>query len=241
MIMTAPTAPTTDLTALEEATARLLTAVDALDDAAVGEPSALRGWTRGHVLAHLSRNADALVNVLAGRPMYPSDEARNDDIERDAARPAATHREDLRDSSARLHAAATELTDEQWGTVVTLRNGVTDVAASIPLRRWIEVELHHLDLSLGLSVAELPGVFLDRALDYLTARFAGHPDVRSLELRAEDGRRWRTGAAPEESVGGGAVVVVGTPAALVGWLSGRTTGSGLSITGGESLPVLPPL
>ncbi|MEO3752925.1 maleylpyruvate isomerase family mycothiol-dependent enzyme [Streptomyces sp. B6B3] len=238
--MTATTAPTTDLAALGEATARLLAAVDTLDDAAVGQPSALPGWTRGHVLAHLSRNADALVNVLTGRPMYPSEEARDADIERDAPRPAAAHRADLRDSAARLRATAAELTDERWGAVVTFRNGVTDVAASIPLRRWIEVELHHLDLALGLTVAGLPGAFLDRALGYLAARFAGHPDVRPLELRAEDGRHWRTGADPDESRAG-VVVVVGTPAALVGWLSGRTAGGGLSTTGGESLPALPPL
>jgi maleylpyruvate isomerase len=36
------------------------------------------------------------------------------------------------------------------------------------------------------------------------------------------------------------VVVAGTPAALVGWLSGRTPGSGLS-AGDGGLPDLPPL
>ncbi|MEV0474381.1 maleylpyruvate isomerase N-terminal domain-containing protein, partial [Streptomyces prunicolor] len=31
-------------------------------NASVAEPSRLPGWSRGHVLAHLARNADALVN-----------------------------------------------------------------------------------------------------------------------------------------------------------------------------------
>ena len=36
-----------------------------LDDARLHEPSRLAGWSRGHVLSHLARNADALVNLLA--------------------------------------------------------------------------------------------------------------------------------------------------------------------------------
>jgi Mycothiol maleylpyruvate isomerase N-terminal domain len=36
-----------------------------LDDARLREPSRLAGWSRGHVLSHLARNADALVNLLA--------------------------------------------------------------------------------------------------------------------------------------------------------------------------------
>jgi maleylpyruvate isomerase len=231
------TSPTTDLTALRDATDRLLATVGTLDDAAVAQPSLLAGWTRGHVLAHIARNADALVNVLAGRPMYVSDEVRDAEIERDAGRPLAVHRDDVRDSAARLDDAAASLTDEQWQTTVELRGGVTDLAATIPLRRWVEVELHHIDLGAGQTVAELPGAFLDRALDYLAKRFRGRPGLPPVELRAEDGRSWLTGSSP----GDGTVVVAGTPAALVGWLSGRTTGSGLTTTGGEPLPALPPL
>lgn len=76
-----------DLESLREATERLLTAVARLDNASVAEPSRLPGWSRGHVLAHLARNADALVNVLEGRPMYPDAVTRDSDIERDAPRP----------------------------------------------------------------------------------------------------------------------------------------------------------
>ncbi|MGP4115391.1 maleylpyruvate isomerase family mycothiol-dependent enzyme [Streptomyces sp. 4N509B] len=239
--MTVSTAsPTADLAALREATDRLLATVDTLDEAAVGEPSLLPGWSRGHLLAHLARNADALVNVLTGRPMYPSEEARDAEIARDADRPLAEHRADLRESAARLAEAAESLTDEQWRATVTFRGGVTDRAATVPFRRWVEVELHHLDLGVGGTVASLPGVFLDRVLDYLAARFANPAlDVPPIELRAEDGRSWRTGAEPGQ--GRTTTVAVGTPAALVGWLTGRTTGSGLTTTGGEPLPTLPPL
>jgi maleylpyruvate isomerase len=61
-----------DLASVQAATERLLHAVGALDNAAVTQSSRLPGWTRGHVLTHLARNADALVNVFEGRPMYAS-------------------------------------------------------------------------------------------------------------------------------------------------------------------------
>ncbi|SFC81755.1 maleylpyruvate isomerase [Streptomyces aidingensis] len=228
----------TDLAGVSDATQRLIAGAAALRPEAVGEPSLLPGWTRGHVLAHLARNADALVNVCSGLPMYPSAEARDADIERDAGRPLQAHLADLRESAGRLSAAWDRLTGEQWAATVELRNGVTDRASSVPLRRWVEVELHHIDLGADRSVADLPGAFTDRAVDYFARRFAGHPGVPALELRAEDGRRWRTGDPAGEPL-----VVAGTPAALTGWLAGRTTGTGLTAGGapGAALPVLPPL
>src|SRR5690242_6281236 len=86
-----------DLASVRDATDRLLTAAAALDNAAVTQPSRLPGWTRGHVLAHLARNADALVNVLEGRPMYVSGQARDAEIERDAPRPLDAQLMDVRD------------------------------------------------------------------------------------------------------------------------------------------------
>ncbi|HEX5567040.1 MAG TPA: maleylpyruvate isomerase family mycothiol-dependent enzyme [Streptomyces sp.] len=231
------TTPAADVAALRDSTGRLLAAAEALDDTSVAQPSLLPGWTRGHVLAHLARNADALVNVLAGRPMYAGAGAREADIERDAARPLAVHLEDLRTSAARLDRAMAGLTDEQWRTTVELRNGVTDLAASVPFRRQIEVELHHVDLGIGYTLHDLPGAFTDRELENKARRFLGHPDVPPVELRAEDGRAWRTGRTEED--GETPIVVVGTPTALVGWLTGRTTGSGLS-SSREVLPALPP-
>src|SRR4029453_13661966 len=46
------------------APARLLAPAAALDDAALSGRSLLPGWTRGHVLTHLARNADGAVNLL---------------------------------------------------------------------------------------------------------------------------------------------------------------------------------
>ena len=222
-----------DLGSVREATERLLIAAAELDDTAVAEPSRLPGWSRGHVLAHLARNADALVNVLQGRPMYVSVEARDADIERDAPRPLEVQLADVRESAARFQEAAAVPAD--WSRTVELRNGVTDSASRVPFRRWTEAELHHVDLGIGYELEDLPEEFTEREIDFLADRFGGHPEVPFT--RVTDGTHaWSTGrgaSAPE-------VTVVGPAPALLGWLSGRRDGAALTVAGGP-LPVLPPL
>lgn len=222
-----------DLASVHDATERLRTAAATMDNASVGEPSRLPGWSRGHVLAHLARNADALVNVTQGRPMYDSAEARDADIERDAPRPLDVQLTDLRDSAARLRAAWAATTD--WSRTVELRNGVTDSASRVPFRRWAEVELHHVDLGIGYELEDLPAQFTERETGFLAERFLGHPAVPPTRL-TDGTREWRTGReadAPEATV-------TGSPADLLGWLAGRRGGSALTVAGGP-LPALPPL
>ncbi|GAA3035497.1 maleylpyruvate isomerase family mycothiol-dependent enzyme [Streptomyces glomeratus] len=222
-----------DLASVRDATERLLTAAAKLDNAAVAEPSRLPGWTRGHVLAHLSRNADALVNVLEGRPMYVSAEARDADIERDASRPLDAQLADLRESAARFQQAGAAPAD--WSRTVELRNGVTDAAARVPFRRWIEVELHHVDLGIGYELEDLPPEFTEREIAFLTQRFTGQTGVPPT--RVTDGTRaWSTGREAAEPE----VTVRGPAPALLGWLAGRDGGSALDVEGGP-LPKLPSL
>ncbi|WP_212910778.1 maleylpyruvate isomerase family mycothiol-dependent enzyme [Streptomyces sp. TS71-3] len=223
-----------DLQSVRDATDRLLRAVAAIEPPAVAGPSLLPGWTRGHVLAHLARNADALVNVLAGRPMYASDDARATDLERDAPRALDAQVADLRAASDRFLAAAGVPAD--WSRTVELRGGVRDSASRLPFRRLIEVEMHHTDLGIGYTLESLPEDFTDRAVDYLAQRFSGHPEVPPATLAPDGGRTRETGG----GAAGGPVRVTGTPADLLGWLSGRRDGTGLKVTGG-GLPALPPL
>ncbi|GHA78489.1 maleylpyruvate isomerase [Streptomyces thermoviolaceus subsp. thermoviolaceus] len=222
-----------DLASVQHATDRLLDAVAALDNAAVTDQSRLPGWSRGHVLAHLARNADALVNVLQGRPMYASAEARAADIERDAPRGLAAHLADLRESAARFQKAAAGI--EDWSRTVQLRNGVTDSAARVPFRRWVEVELHHVDLGIGYELEDLPAEFTEREIGFLAERFTGHPDVPPVRL-TDGTRTWDTGREAAEPD----LTVTGSRPDLLGWLAGRRDGAALTVTGGP-LPALPPL
>ncbi|MDI3387371.1 maleylpyruvate isomerase family mycothiol-dependent enzyme [Streptomyces sp. B-S-A8] len=222
-----------DLATLREATDRVLTAVGKLDNAAIAAPSRLPGWTRGHVLAHLSRNADALVNVLAGRPMYESAAARDGDIERGAPRPQPEQLADLRASADRFEQEAAA--DADWSRTVELRNGVTESAARVPFRRLIEVELHHVDLDIGYELEDLSADFTAREITFLADRFSGNAAVPQIAITATDGGQWTTGRAD-----GDVVSVIGPSADLLGWLAGRREGAGLDCDSGL-LPVLPAL
>src|ERR1700728_991100 len=59
---------------LRSATDRLLADIEGLPDRAAREPSLLPGWTRGHVLTHLARNAEGGTRLLiwarTGTPSY---------------------------------------------------------------------------------------------------------------------------------------------------------------------------
>ncbi|MGW6706351.1 maleylpyruvate isomerase family mycothiol-dependent enzyme [Streptomyces sp. NPDC054956] len=224
-----------DLRSVREATDRLLTAVAKLDNAALAEESLLPGWTRGHILAHLARNADALVNVFEGRPMYESGATREADIERDFGRPLLEQLEDVRNSAARWEAVAERPQD--WTRVVELRNGVTDVAARVPFRRLIEVELHHVDLNIGYELTDLSDEFTDREIAFLADRWSGRPDVPPVTLRTALGEVGHTGGTE-----GTPVVLEGPKAELLGWLAGRgLRGAHLAVLAGDGLPELPPL
>src|SRR4051812_29859975 len=107
----------------ERAVARL---VDGLTDDDLAAPSGLPDWSRAHVVAHLARNADALVNLLTWArtgvetPMYPSREARNAGIETTAAQPAAELRADYSAACARFADAVDALPESAW--TATLHN-----------------------------------------------------------------------------------------------------------------------
>jgi maleylpyruvate isomerase len=81
---------------LRSATEQLLQDIDRLSDTSAGEASLLPGWTRGHVLTHLARNAEGGTRLLGwARTSVPSYEyesvdARAAEIEAGADRPAAS-------------------------------------------------------------------------------------------------------------------------------------------------------
>ena len=148
-----------------EATDRLLASAGALTDTGVREPSLLPGWTRGHVLTHLCRGADAMRNLLAGaragqdRPAYASAHAREDDIAQGAGRAAAELMADLAASAMALRAVARGLPDGAWQYPVEVLGSPRFPAAGVLTRRLVEVELHHADLGSGYTPADWPASF----------------------------------------------------------------------------------
>ena len=91
--------PTRDLDGCRAAHDRLLTLIDGITDDDCRRPSLLPGWTVGHVLTHLARNADSHVRMFAAADRgeiadqyVGGQEGRGSDIEAGAGRPALTGR-----------------------------------------------------------------------------------------------------------------------------------------------------
>jgi maleylpyruvate isomerase len=207
-------------------------------------PTLCAGWTVGHVLTHLARNADGLARSAEGAhrgeavPMYDSAEARSRDIEAGAGRPMPELIADVTRSATRLRDAWAAMTEAGWA-----RSMPHHLAGELPLHaspvmRLYEVLIHHVDLTWRYGPADWPAAFvadiMADAPDELAKRL---PDGLGVELRATD-----TGL--ELSAGPGAagqVTVTGPAWALAAWLVGRPAAArpALSLTGGE-LPELAP-
>lgn len=221
---------TTQLDTVATATDRLLETVDTLRDADLVEPSLLPGWTRGHVLAHLSRNADSLVNLLLWArtgietPQYASMYLRDADIEAGAPRPLREQAEDLRASADRWLALARVMPEDRWTTSVRNRQNVEIPATRVLWMRLLEVEIHHVDLALAYSPADWPTAFTNRLLiESVADRIrTANPDAPGYTVTATD-----TGFTA--AIGSASVTTIsGSAAALATWLIGRSDGSDLT-------------
>lgn len=220
----------TQLDTVATATDRLLETVDTLRDADLVEPSLLPGWTRGHVLAHLSRNADSLVNLLLWArtgietPQYASMYLRDADIEAGAPRPLREQAEDLRASADRWLALARVMPEDRWTTSVRNRQNVEIPATRVLWMRLVEVEIHHVDLALAYSPADWPTAFTNRLLTESVADRirTANPDAPGYTVTATD-----TGYTA--AIGSASVTTIsGTTPALATWLIGRSDGSDLT-------------
>jgi maleylpyruvate isomerase len=186
-----------------------------LSDEQFAEPTALPGWSRAHLVAHLAANAAALRNLArwaaTGKetPMYASPDERAAGIAEGATRPPAALRTWSAQEAAALDRDLRRLSTDQWQRTIRTAQGREVPATEIPWLRAREVMVHAVDLATGTTFADLPADFL-RALE--------------LDIR---GKR-----------GAGVPVVEGGLAARVGWLAGRTT-DGVTTTDGGPAPVLP--
>ena len=168
---------------IDQATQRLLGTARIITDPELRVPSLLPGWTRGHVLAHVARNADGMRNVLVGvragqdRPAYASAGEREAAIEQDAGTRATEHAADLADSAMALRTVARQLPDKGWQVPVRmLEEGDVFPAAELLTRRLVEVELHHCDLGAGY------GLFLLKLNQKRIGRRATRASFRGKQL-----------------------------------------------------------
>lgn len=210
----------------------LATALGRLTDAEFAAPSLLPDWTRHRLLAHVARNADALVNLMTWArtgvetPMYASDAARAEGIESAATLSPADLRAEVLGSVVRLAAAVEELPADAWSHEVRTAQGRTVPAAEVPWMRCREVWVHAVDLDAGVGFDEVPEEVAAALVDDVFRMWDRRDQVPDIVLFAAD-RSWGTGA----------LAVSGPLPAVLSWATGRSAGADLAADG--PLPTLP--
>lgn len=204
------------------------------------QPSLLPGWSRGHVLTHLARNADAIARTAEGTlrgelvPMYDDEAHRAADIAAGAHRSRPELVEDVTASAHRLDATWSRLSPVEWSRDAAGRTGPLPAVRLIGAR-WREVEIHRVDLDDGYGPGDWPASLVAPLLpslldpDRIGPRL---PAGLAVEvINTDSGQRWLVGGTPQpasrsRSVRASSpppVRVVGPSWALVGWLLGRVS------------------
>jgi maleylpyruvate isomerase len=230
------------LDGLTGATARLIGNVGRLTDADVREPSLLPGWTRGHVLTHLARNAEGGTRLLGwartGIPSYeyPSVAARAAAIEEGAGRSAAVLVADVRATAAALAEAAGQMPQGAWQNLVTWTTGQQTPAEMVARSRLAEVLIHHVDLDFGFGPGSWPATFVREMLAIVVQALNDRPLAPvTAGLHATDtGRSFQLSGGAAD-----AGPISGTEAELLAWLLGRSDGADLARADPGPLPPVP--
>jgi maleylpyruvate isomerase len=189
----------TDAT-LERLTPLFLNAVDSLSDSAFAEPTALPGWTRAHVVAHVHSNAEALRRLVSWARtgeesrMYASPEQRADEIETGAKLEPATLRSLVHESAAALDHELNQLTPDQHEHVVITAQGRHIPADQIAWLRCREVGVHAVDLDAGVIFADLPDEFLITLIHDVIVKRTANGELATIAA-------WLTGRTGGEHLG----------------------------------------
>lgn len=182
---------------------RLVATVSDLDDTAVRGPSQLEGWTVGHVITHLARNADSHTRMLraaldgeAVEQYAGGRQERAGAIEAGAGRSASALVDDTMRSITELETAWMDMTPEAWDGH-GLSRGRPWPCRALPYFRWREVEIHHVDIGGDYGPQDWPEDYVRRELQLTLATVPGRlaDGVEKRELLA-----WLTGrsASPGE-------------------------------------------
>lgn len=224
---------------VREGTKLFADALGGLGEDDLGALSALPGWTRNHLVAHVAANADAVGNLVhwaatgERTPMYSSPQQRAADIDSGSRLSGAELTTWFTRSAEGLASAMAGLTAPQWRTEVVTAQGRTVPASETPWMRARELMVHAVDLEAGITFADLPADFLVALGDDIAAKrsAAAGTDAAGPALVVEptdSTSRWEIAGSGEP------VVVTGPLPAVTAYLAGRGTDG---VAG--SVPALP--
>ncbi|WP_162451537.1 maleylpyruvate isomerase family mycothiol-dependent enzyme [Phytoactinopolyspora mesophila] len=191
----------------------------AVDDEFVNAPSALPGWSRGHVLAHIANVGDAAARQVeyAARAelveFYDGGrEGRNAAIEAGAVLPASEHQERLARVFDRLEQTWPPPGSALWDQRVSYREGTV---FGVALAWWRETRIHLVDLDAGIGADTWSETFCRHLFEFLAPRL---PSGTTVELRPNGHEPWRAPDAPSTPP---YVSVHGDIHDIAMWLAGR--------------------
>ena len=225
-----------------DGTRRLLETAARITDQQAREPSLLPGWSRGHVLTHIARNADGLRNLLIWArtgvvtPQYADIGERERGIAAGAGRSAADLLVDLAESATAFAAETDRLRPGDWTAEVRGVRGAAHPAWFTLSRRLTEVEIHHLDLDAGYGPDDWPLQFAVASIQRIATGFADDEAPPARLVSPDAGLALQIGPAAASP----GVEVIGSARSMLAWLTGRSSGSGLATTPAGPLPALPP-
>jgi len=208
-----------------------------LTDADVREPSVLPGWSRGHVIAHVARNAEAIVRLVEGvlnhRPAeaYPGGPAARDaDIETGSRSSADDLADEIYSTNISVVHAFARMTAPTWARQVRFPTGAYP-ASRCAWSRWREVEIHHVDLGLDVyTIESWPDEFVATHLPHELAKLPNRlPPGTAVQVD-----RSRFGA------GEVVATIDGPEPAILAWLLGRVGLAAPALTTSGAVPELPP-
>ncbi len=223
-----------NLDLLHHETAVLSTSLAGLGDADMRADTRCHGWSRGHVVTHVARNAEALGNLIhwAGTgertEAYASQQARDADIEAGAGRGADALRADHEQAATELARRCETLHGPAADAEVVTRTGSTVRGAQVPSMRLLEVVIHHVDLKVGYSLDDADPGWLARTLTQAVRQLAAGARAPDVTLFSTEGDEW--------VIGEGTQYVQGDRADLLLWLA---RGDGTELQHEDPLPAVP--
>ena len=179
--------PESDVEGCARAHVRLRRVVAQMSDPDMRLPSNLPGWSVGHVLTHLARNAESMcLRIDAATRGELADQYVGGADGREAAIAAGATRSceeivaDLDEWCVKLDALFGSMPATVWNRPVRTVAGGDHPVSLLPFRRWREVEVHHVDLGIGYSPQEWSQEFVDRALPRLLTGLGERADHRDV-------------------------------------------------------------
>jgi maleylpyruvate isomerase len=182
----------------------------------VQAPSALPGWTRGHVLAHLAGISNAMARQLEfarrGEQVELYDggfEGRTKAIDMAAGHSLGQHRADLDTALGRALQAFDALEADAWQVPISYRGGVV-LDGGFAL--WRELVIHASDLNTGRGPETWSRQFCEHLFEFLAVRV---PEGQRFVLQPL--------GLPPVTIGAGnrSTVINGMLTDIAAWLAGR--------------------